>query len=217
MFLVNQQQNLLYKQNELGFDIHTLQTELLDIEKELRHTNKKISELEEWRSRFLSSTFGIGSIMVRYDNVNPSKLFGLQGTHWERLRGYFLFAGDQPGAYGGSFSTDGTALTIDNLPPHNHTFTGDTIIGETAPEQALGFLTRSERVNVVATGVFRRGRPVGSGGRIVGGGEGNGVRTDALRFEATPSGKIGRSGGGKAPSHTFTPPFLQVSVWRRVS
>lgn len=69
--------------------------------------------------------YPIGSIYMSVNSTNPGTLFA--GTTWEQLKDRFLLgAGDtySAGDTGGSASH---TLTMDEMPSHNHTFTGSAV------------------------------------------------------------------------------------------
>ena len=65
--------------------------------------------------------YPIGSIYTSMNNINPSNFLG--GT-WEQITDRFLYCANSSKVIGGS-----KKITIDNLPPHNHSITiaNDTI------------------------------------------------------------------------------------------
>lgn len=67
--------------------------------------------------------YPVGSIYLSVNNVNPSNLFG--GV-WERINGYYLYAGEGGVTNGSNTSgaasgnTGSTALTVNQIPAHRH-------------------------------------------------------------------------------------------------
>ena len=69
--------------------------------------------------KLLDMVYPVGSIYMSVNSTDPSVLFG--GT-WAQIIGRFLWATvNNPMATGGSKTTNNTALTIDQIPSHNHT------------------------------------------------------------------------------------------------
>lgn len=77
--------------------------------------------------------YPVGSIYMSVNSTSPSILFGA-GT-WERIKNKFLLGTDDEGDENETYSypagtTGGSSthtLTIDELPSHNHTFTGSSV------------------------------------------------------------------------------------------
>lgn len=63
------------------------------------------------------SVYPVGSIYMSVNNTNPGTLFG--GT-WTQITGRFLYATNNSIQTGGGNVTGSTALTIDQIPEHNH-------------------------------------------------------------------------------------------------
>ena len=91
----------------------------LKISSDLQNVIKKV---------VLDTFYQVGKVYISVDNVDPSTLFG--GT-WERIPGQYLMAGDPNstmdhkniGSYissGWDKKVSGTAITLDQMPLHNH-------------------------------------------------------------------------------------------------
>lgn len=70
--------------------------------------------------------YPVGSVYLSVNNVNPATLFG--GT-WERITGYYLYAGEGGTTAGSNTSgnpniniTGSTALSVEQMPPHKHQY-----------------------------------------------------------------------------------------------
>lgn len=64
--------------------------------------------------------YPIGSVYMSTNSTNPETLFG---GKWTKIEGRFLWAtGNTPMVTGGSRTTDSTAITIDQMPAHEHNF-----------------------------------------------------------------------------------------------
>ena len=69
----------------------------------------------------LETIYPVGSIYMNWNNTNPRDLFGF-GT-WERLQGGYLYGARGTAEvtdYGSNTDTVGTALTVNQIPSHNH-------------------------------------------------------------------------------------------------
>ena len=70
----------------------------------------------------LDNSQPIGSIVIRTDNVNPSTIYG--GT-WEQIKDTFLLACGNTYSNGATGGEATHTLTTQEMPTHNHTFTGE--------------------------------------------------------------------------------------------
>ena len=132
--------------------------------------------------------YPIGSIYETVDSTfNPATQWG--GT-WERITDKFLVAsGTTYSGTGGSASSSVT-LTTENLPSHNHTFTGSEHSHSYTPAGSVSVKTN----------------PTFSGSAVTSGAGGS------HRHSFTPSGSVSStftgsavtSGAGSAHTHTFT-------------
>ncbi|MGM9543586.1 MAG: phage baseplate protein [Romboutsia timonensis] len=151
----------------------------------------------------------IGSIYLSVNTTNPSKYFG--GT-WEIVgSGAYLMAYsssntwfDKPGTTGGSngksgsWSTDNTTLTVDQIPSHNHTQAAHShrMANTNADVGWRGTTGYANTNGAWATGyVFEN--------------NGNGGYTNSQ----TPT--INKTGGGKGHNHFHVSPYYTVVVWKR--
>jgi hypothetical protein len=64
--------------------------------------------------------YPVGSIIWRYDTIDPKMLPGFQRTFWVQITGYFLRPANSVGVISGGTETTPTVLTIDQIPSHNH-------------------------------------------------------------------------------------------------
>ena len=147
----------------------------------------------------------VNSLYISADSVSPSDLFG--GV-WERVNDALLYSTTEDsdvGTYGGS-----KKITIDNLPQHSHTFTGQPITGNFSARPYSG-----DTGNVyAASGCFTVN---GSGGVSVNNrfsrSSYSGLKSDLMTFNATPSGTIESTGEGM----DYLPYHFKVAVWRRTA
>ena len=82
---------------------------------------KSIESINSTLNKMIDTIYPIGSIYLSMTTTNPQTLFGV-GT-WERIKDRFLLGcGDSYtsiGIYGGE---ETHTLTVDELPPHSHTY-----------------------------------------------------------------------------------------------
>lgn len=115
--------------------------------------------------------YPVNSIYISYSHENPSRLFG---GEWSRISNAFLWGTDSNGTIGATGGEMTHALTIDEMPSHNH-----------------GGVRRSDSY---VSGTSSSGQSSGS--------------DDTTRY-------TDYEGGGQP--HNNMPPYVQVSIWRRVS
>ena len=138
----------------------------------------------------LYNVWPVGSVYMSIFNVNPSNYFG--GT-WERIKGYYLFCNDQEtlgGEIFGSWFTNNTAITPDQMPAHSH--------------------------NISANASFTIANGEGSGlsgipSGVSGWGNPQYPNAHWYRIWAEPSG------ANQGHNHEFYPPSIRVFAWRRIS
>lgn len=98
-------------------------------------TTKTTSDKDVYSCTYVNNLiniiYPIGSIYMSINSTNPSTLFG--GT-WERINGYYLYAGTGGNTAGSNTSgtpsknTSGsTTLTVDQIPSHTHNLTKSAI------------------------------------------------------------------------------------------
>ncbi len=159
--------------------------------------------------------YPVGSIYLTVNNSNPSSLFG---GSWERIQGRFLLGADeyyQTGTMGGFYSvtsgepsnnetgaangnTGSTTLTIDQIPGHDHRSRGSTFIEGGSGAGSVATMN-------FAAGNYKRHHYETT--LETGGGQGH---THTLNSHTHTLN-----------SHTHTvsvmPPYLAVSIWKRIA
>ena len=154
-------------------------------------------------TEILNLAYPIGSVYLSLNNTNPGTLFG--GT-WRRIEGFYLYAGSDStlNTSGGSLVTGSTALSIEQIPSHNHnvavtssgahshTTQGRTSAGSTTPAifESYTGAGGTRNVNVPRSGT-------------------NGAHTHTVTQNSV--------GGGQGHTHTMVPPFFQVAMWIRTA
>ena len=151
--------------------------------------------------------YPIGSIYLSVSNTEPSILFG--GT-WERINGYYLYAGTG-GNTAGSNTSDGpstnitgsTAITIDQMPSHTHTQNPHNHV-----QNANTWMNDPAHFDT---------RPAGSSGYYAGAGL---VNYSTASTTATNN----NTGGGQGHTHTLSshkhniePLRYEVYMWKRTN
>lgn len=110
----------------------------------------------------LNTVYPVGAIYLSVNSTSPATLFG--GT-WEQLKDKFLLgvgdtyttAGSTGGAASQSYTPEGAVgehtLTTDEIPSHNHTFTGTAVdTGNESVGHTHGFTTGGISANHTHTG-----------------------------------------------------------------
>ena len=138
----------------------------------------------DWNSTALEA-YPVGSIYLAYDHISPAEKFG--GT-WARIENRFLWATTPGGDIGKTGGQQDYTLTVDQMPSHRHTFSGQD--GFTNSKTAA--INKSGSAYSTLPG-FYKGADYGSAGSV----------------------SIDYTGGGK--SIKIMPPYVQVSAWRRTA
>ena len=145
----------------------------------------------------LNSFYPIGAIYMSINETNPSTIFG--GT-WEQLRDRFLLGcGDtyQNGTTGGEATH---ALTINEMPSHNHTATTNT--------------TGAHRHGYNGWYSYAAGNAKGS---IANERLSDGERWDPFNSAGAHSHTVTINNTGDGQAHNNMPPFIAVYMWKRIS
>ena len=141
----------------------------------------------------------IGSIYISTVNQDPSIYFG--GT-WEALPGdcYLITTPSSQSVIGtgGSWYTEDTALTVDQIPAHNH------------PAE-LRNQHDTETLSLTVSGL---GKNYGTGM--------SGILTQTADWGSYSDAgwlnvRTTNAGGGQGHNHKYQPPYYQVWAWKRIS
>lgn len=140
----------------------------------------------------MREAFPVGTILQRTDNVSPAEICG--GT-WTRIAGRFLLGIAGGGALGELGGEASHILTVSEMPSHKHSVTIDS--GGSHSHTLAAFSD--------ATGT--------AGGKYESWRGGSGLSTGSGGSHSH-SGSIGYTGGGNA--HNNMPPYVGVSIWKRI-
>ena len=132
-------------------------------------------------------------------NINEEKGADGEGTTENGYRFLVATSNKQDPDIGGS-----QYISIDSIPSHNHTFTGNESAGSFRNNAAIGIIHSADYAN----GVFSCGKNC----RVGLGGNGGWSRAYGVNFRMTPSGTISNTGGGKA----YWPLYYRVYYWKRI-
>lgn len=136
----------------------------------------------------LETVYPVGAIYISTISTSPHILFGF-GT-WQEINGQFLFAQNSAYPAGSVGGSDTHALTIDEMPSHNHSVTaisGTEATGFSCFAQANGY-------NVVS--YYQTGTP-----------HGNWYKLANL--------STGNEGGSQ--DFSIMPSYLSVYMWKRTA
>lgn len=184
-----------------------------------------------------NALFPIGSVYLTIGNNNPATLLGF-GTWTALSEGYLKTGGSN--ASGGSMTTGSHALTVSEMPSHNHTIahthsvsgntgamsgnaTGVAGGGATFMKQDFTFVGTFDS----ARGNFSMGDYTGSVG-VVADGEGF-YNTKALLLDVSHTHPIsltsgnpsnsdsGSAGSGAGHTHSIEPTYTRIYAWERTA
>ena len=182
----------------------------LTVSKDINISNKDNIKING--KKIFDLIYPIGSIYMSINATSPATLFG--GT-WEQIKEKFLYTASS-GATGTGGSSTAT-LSKENIPSHNHTFSGNAMSGTL---NAIMRYDGGDQGQYESSGVFSNTST--SGSRTWKGDNGNHGKV-TIRFNATPSGSISYTGGEynrttrKTTTKSFSimPPYYKVYCWRR--
>jgi hypothetical protein len=183
-----------------------LQSKDTNLQSQINTTNSKVDEnAGTLTSAQLNLIYPVGSIYMSVNSTNPNTLFG--GT-WQRIQDRFLLASGSTyanGTTGGnathshtnpstsySGNTGSTALTINQIPAHNHEYT----------DPGGNWSTTN---TVAGSGVVSTKNPIRNLTTSVGGSQGH---THTMNHTHS----IGNTG-----SSSNMPPYLAVYIWKRTA
>lgn len=152
-------------------------------------------------TEILNLVYPVGSLYLSTVTTSPSVLFG--GT-WERITGYYLHAGDNPGTTGGSSTSGSTALTIDQIPSHGHS------VGVSS-SGAHSHSTQGRTGGSSPAPAIFESYAGASGTRTVT------VPRSGTNGAHTHTVTQSNAGGGEGHTHTVNPPYIDVYVWKRTA
>lgn len=167
-----------------------------------------ITTKESSSSFDIDTFYPVGSVYLSVNNVNPSALFG--GT-WEQITGHYLFAANELGS-GGSNTTSSTVLNISQIPSHTHTI--PALSGKTNTTGNHRHALYYKNDNTCAGSAKRASYDSSADGSTTKyiADAGNHSHTVTTNQSAT-----GAVGGTKGHTHTFTPPYYKLFVYKRIA
>ena len=155
-------------------------------------TTEMLQSVKNALSQKIAEAFPVGTIIQRNDNTSPAEIYG--GT-WTRIEGRFLLGVAGGGTLGELGGESSHTLTTSEMPRHNHSVTIDS--GGSHSHTLAAFSD--------ATGT--------AGGKYEAWRGGSGLST-ASGGAHTHGASIGYAGSGNA--HNNMPPYVSVSIWKRI-
>lgn len=149
--------------------------------------------------------YPVGSIYMNINDTNPASLFG--GT-WEQLQDRFLIGAGNSYALGSIGGETSVLLGVNNLPSHNHTFSG-TVDGNGTHNHTGNTLELRQTNSYNYTN--DAARPISSSASYYG----VQITNDAGWHQHTYSGATSSVGSNQA--HNNMPPYLAVYIWKRIA
>lgn len=135
----------------------------------------------------LDSVYPVDSIYISYSHVDPSVLFG---GAWARISNAFLWGADPTGTIGATGGESEHWLTLDEIPYHTHDFEYSTSNGASFTSAKAG-----------KDGNYAGDNYLGFSNSV----------TEFASYQVRVAG----AGGGNP--HNNMPPYIQVSIWRRIA
>jgi hypothetical protein len=137
----------------------------------------------------LDSVYPVNSIYIAYSHTDPSLLFG--GV-WERISNAFLWGATPDDYIGTTGGEEAHSLTIDEIPYHTHEFDYSTNNGAS--------FTNAKAGKALAGG-YTADHYIGFSNSV----------DEFTDYQVRVAG----AGGGLA--HNNMPPYIKVSIWRRIA
>lgn len=135
----------------------------------------------------LDSIYPVNSIYISYSHTDPSLLFG--GV-WERITGAFLWASWEDEQIGETGGEEEVSLGIDEIPYHTHEFEYSTNNGASFTSAKAG-----------KDGAYTGDNYLGFSNSVAG----------------FSDYQVRAAGAGGGNPHNNMPPWINVSVWRRIA
>ena len=97
---------------------------LSSLDAQIKQLQKDLKQNSDNDDKVLERVYPVGAVYMSFNNVEPSVLFGFGS--WERIEGRFLYCSNTSNERGGSVNhchtTANCTLTLDQIPPHSHTW-----------------------------------------------------------------------------------------------
>ena len=149
--------------------------------------------------------YPVGSIYMSVSATSPSTLFG--GT-WQRIEDVFLLAAGNTYAAASTGGAATVALSINQMPQHSHTFSGNT--SQNGNHSHTGNTLELRQTNSYNYS-NDAARPITSSATHYG----LQITNDAGNHTHSFSGST--SNQGSSAAHENMPPYLAVYVWKRTA
>lgn len=182
--------------------------------------------IEERFQKFCS--FPVGSVLMLLDNSNPALLF--PNTTWQKQEGRFLLGTTNSEGAGETGGASTVALSINNMPIHNHLVSVTVENGgdhrhqveshiHTQPSHTHGYKAPWTEPSGGYINPGGGAYPVSNRTTDGAGGDNTGGATPYTNYSAphnhTANVSCGNTGGGA--SFSILPPYLKVNIWKRLT
>lgn len=157
------------------------------------------------REDIVNIVYPIGSIYMAVNSTNPQTIFG--GT-WERIQDRFLIGAGNSYALGSTGGASTVSLGVNNIPSHNHTFSGTTDGNGTHSHTGNTLELRQTNSYNYSNDAAR---PITSSASHYG----LQITNDAGWHQHSYSGTTSSTGSGAA--HNNMPPYIAVYIWKRTA
>lgn len=167
----------------------------------------------------IDRAYPIGSIYINVNDINPEEFFG---GKWQKIENAYLWAAGKIDGNGGNSTiipkgtVNGHAVTIDEMPSHNHgskTLTGELTINNSKADGASLDATASYSGIITGTSMTGYGSDI------------NGTDWQVWKgFSVNLNHSHSYNGNNQTHTHTFTgtetdnmSPYMAVNVYKRIA
>lgn len=194
--------------NNLNVGCITSKNNKFSLDSEGNLTVKSITAEKETtisKNDIINIVYPVGSIYIAFNSTNPQSIFG--GT-WEIIQDRFLIGAGNSYALGNTGGEVNVTLGVNNIPSHNHTFSGTTDgNGNHSHTGNTLELRQTNSYNYSNDAA----RPISSSATHYG----MQITNDAGWHQHTYSGTTSSTGSGQA--HNNMPPYIAVYMWKRTA
>lgn len=176
-------------------------TDIKDINKVKADDLNEIKTKTNLAIKLLNNLYPVGAIYMSFNDINPSTFIG--GT-WERIQNVFLLGASSTYEAGSTGGEATHALTINEMPSHNHNITGKLARSEAS--SGNNYNLEKQRF-VVGRNKFSNSNTSAT----------NSSASFINVSDVETSTMLGISSTGKGQAHNNMPPYLAVYMWKRIS
>lgn len=184
----------------------------------------RMADTAAFRSVLLDAIYPVGSIYMSANETNPSILFG---GAWVQIKDKFLLsagdsypAGGEGGAETHKHTTQGHALTMAEMPSHNHN--SRALSGSFSSRGYTTGSSNATQIVFTGTGIVSDSSlstdmsVIDASGHSISGVRGTKITIDATHTHDTQGSNSAHSHGDTGETSNM-PPYLAVYVWQRTA